>query len=74
MKRLNPLEFQTGFLMGAIFGLVLEIALIFIYNHLIRNWLGWNVLDLAWWFLIPIPLIFGIIMGFNIANLHLEDY
>lgn len=73
-KKLNPLEFQTGFLMGIVLGVISEGAFIFIYNAILRKLFEWQQLNLTFWYLIPVPIIFGIVMGFTIANLHLEDY
>jgi hypothetical protein len=74
MKKLNPIEFQTGFLMGIVLGVISEGAFIFIYNGILSKLFEWPPIDLSFWYLIPVPLIFGIAMGFTIANLHLEDY
>jgi len=74
MKKLNPLEFQTGFLMGACFGFLLEMVLLFFYNRYLCVWFNWQHLNVEWWFLIPVPILFGLMMGNAIANLHLEDY
>ena len=59
--------------MGAFLGIFLETALAAIFN-LGGLWLGWERLQLDWWMLVPVPLLFGIIMGKAIAGLHLEDY
>jgi len=74
LKKLNPLEFQTGCLMGAFFGFILEMVLVIFYNRLLCDWFGWNQLNINWWFLIPIPVLFGLLTGKAIASLHLEDY
>jgi hypothetical protein len=74
MKRLNPLEFQTGLLMGIVLGAITEGALIFIYNGILCKLFEWQLINLSFWYLVPFPLIFGVIMGFSIAGLHLEDY
>ena len=73
MKKLNPLEYQTGFLMGFVFGFFLEGLLLIVYN-LACGWFGWTRLNVAWWMLIPVPLVCGLVMGKAIAGLHLEDY
>lgn len=72
-KDYNPLEFVTGFMMGAVAGILLNFLLLFIYNLLARG-LGWPRIDPAWWMGIPIPILLGIGMGRAIASLHLEDY
>ena len=74
MKKLNPLEFRTGFLMGSVFGFLLVTAFLSLYNQLLCVWFDWQPLIVEWWFLIPVPLLFGLLMGNAIANLHLEDY
>jgi hypothetical protein len=73
MKKLNPLEYLTGFLMGSFFGLFCE-CLLLIFIKIISIWLGWMPLAILWWMLIPVPLVFGLVMGQAIARLHLEDY
>lgn len=74
MKKLNPLEFQTGFLMGAFFGFSIEAFFLIIYNFLLSNFFEWQKLNPAWWWYLPFPFISGIFMGRAIASLHLEDY
>lgn len=74
MKKLNPLEFQTGFLMGAFFGFSIEAIILFIYNFGLSNLFDWPKLNLSWWWYLPFPLISGIFWGRAIASLHLEDY
>jgi len=44
-----------------------------LYNFLSRC-LGWSRLDIAWWMLLPLPLICALFMAKTIADLHLEDY
>ena len=73
MKKLNKLEFLTGFMMGIIPGLLIDLILLFLYNALC-TWFGWVRLDVAWWMWIPLPLGCGLLMGNAIARLHLEDY
>lgn len=59
--------------MGLIGGVPLEYLLFFLYT-VIARWLGWELLEPAWWMAIPIPLICGFVMAGGIAGLHLEDY
>jgi hypothetical protein len=76
MKKLNPIEYLTGFLMGTFFGVFIENILLAI-GGLFLPLFGWKRPAFDWWMLIPlitIPLLFGIWMGKNIASLHLEDY
>jgi ABC-type bacteriocin/lantibiotic exporter with double-glycine peptidase domain len=73
MKRLNPIEFITGFLMGSFLCFFIEGACAVVYNMLCA-WRGWAGLSLAWWMLVPAPLVFGLVLGKAIASLHLEDY
>ena len=73
MKKLNPIEFLTGFLMGSFMGIILEGVFVIIFN-LLSPWLGWARLAPAWWMMIPVPLVLGLMMGKAIASLHLEDY
>jgi hypothetical protein len=73
MKKLNPIEFLTGFLMGFFFGGCIESVFVIVYK-LLCTWLGWRQLHIVWWMLIPVPLVFGLSMGRAIASLHLEDY
>ena len=73
MKKINPIEFATGFFMGVIFGFFIDGVFIMIYN-LLCTWLGWKSINLVWWMWIPLPIVSGLIMGKTIASLHLEDY
>jgi len=73
MKKLNLLEFLTGFLMGAFAAAVLEGCLVIFFNLLAR-WSGWAPFQPAWWMFLPLPLLSGLMMGRAIASLHLEDY
>lgn len=73
MKKQNPIEYLTGFLMGGFLGFFIEGAIVIMYN-LLCTWLGWARLNLAWWMLVPVPLVFGLVMGKAVASLHLEDY
>ena len=74
MKKINPLEFQTGFLMGAFLGFSIEAILLIIYNFVLTNLFEWQKISPQWWWYLPFPIISGIVMGSAIANLHLEDY
>jgi hypothetical protein len=72
---MNPqrsIEYLTGFFMGLFLGLGMD-GLIALVIRLI-NWLGNTEIHLAWWWLIPLPLLFGLFMSKAIADLHLEDY
>jgi hypothetical protein len=71
-KKLNPIEFLTGFLMGAFMGICLDLG--FSAYNLLCAWLGWAKISVTWWMLIPLPLVLGLVMGRAIASLHLEDY
>jgi hypothetical protein len=76
MKRLDPLQYLTGFLMGVFFGIFAELSLL-IPCGFVYTWLGRPSVGLAWWMpmlLIPIPLASGMITGKAIARMHLEDY
>ena len=76
MKKLNPIEYLTGFLMGFFSGIFIENIFV-LFCGLIYTWFGWNRPELAWWMLIPliaIPLVCGLSMAKAIASLHLEDY
>ena len=73
MKKLNPIEYLTGFLMGSFLGFYGECLFLF-FIRLVCIWLGWVRLDIPWWMLIPVPLLLGLGMGKAIAHLHLEDY
>jgi hypothetical protein len=69
----RSIEYLTGFLMGVSLGFSLEVGLVSAYN-LLANWLGWVLLQLTWWMLIPLPLLVGFVVSKAIASLHLEDY
>ena len=76
MKKLDPIQYFAGFLMGALFGFFAE-GISLIFCSLLYNWLGRAHLELAWWMvllLFPIPLFLGLIFGQTIASMHLEDY
>jgi hypothetical protein len=76
MKKLNPIEYLTGFLMGFFFVAFIEIIFLVIFRML-WNLFGWNRPVPAWWMLIlliAIPLLSGLNMGKTIASMHLEDY
>ena len=75
-KRLDPIQYLTGFLMGAFFGFVAE-GILLALSGLLFTWFGWTRPEFTWWMpvlLIPIPLVFGRAMGRAIASMHLEDY
>jgi hypothetical protein len=76
MRKLNTLEYLTGFLMGIFIGASLESILFFLFNKIYVMifetpfaYSGWMII-----LLVPFPLISGMIMGKAIASLHLEDY
>lgn len=76
MRKLNILEYLTGFLMGFFIGSMLESVLFFLFNKIYSlifetplAYSGWMII-----LLVPFPLISGMIMGKAIASLHLEDY
>lgn len=72
---MNPqrsIEYLTGFFMGLFIGLGLDGLLMLVIRLL--NWLSIAKIHLAWWWLIPLPLLSGLIMSKAIADLHLEDY
>ncbi len=73
MKKINLIEYVTGFLMGIFFGFLAEGAFIIVYN-LLCTWQGWARLNPVWWMMIPVPFVTGLIMGKTIASWHLEDY
>jgi hypothetical protein len=76
MKKLDPIQYLTGFLMGAFFGFFAE-GILMIFCSLLYKWLGRAHLELAWWMtllLFPVPLFLGVIVGKAIASMHLEDY
>jgi hypothetical protein len=73
MKKQNPIEYLTGFLIGSFFGFFSE-CLFLLFFRLVCIWLGWVQLEIPWWMLIPVPLLIGLSMGKAIAHLHLEDY
>lgn len=76
MKKLDPIQYLTGFLMGAFFGFFAE-GILLIFCSLLNNWFWRAQLELAWWMvllLFPIPLFLGLIIGKAIAGMHLEDY
>jgi len=68
----RSIEYLVGFIMGFLFGLGLNF-IFYLYNFLSRC-LGWSRLDIAWWMLLPLPLICALFMAKTIADLHLEDY
>lgn len=75
-RKLDPLQFLTGFLMGGFFGFTVE-CLLLISCRLVYTWLGRPGIELAWWMpvlLIPLPVWFGLTTGKAIASMHLEDY
>ena len=74
MNKLKIIEYLTGFLMGAFFGFMITGVILVLYNLTCRWWLGCDDIPLAWWNAIPLPLILGISMSINIANLELGDY
>jgi hypothetical protein len=76
MKKLNTLEFFTGFLMGFFIGASIESILLLLVNKVYALISGKTIEYMMWMLilLIPFPIIFGIIMGKAIASLHLEDY
>ena len=72
---MNPqrsIEYLTGFIMGLFFGFGLD-GVIAVVIRLINNLRQTNF-HLAWWWLIPLPLLCGLFMSKAIADLHLEDY
>jgi len=69
----RSIEYLTGFLMGSFLGIFLEGTFAAIYN-LGCVWFGWARPALAWWMVVPVPLVFGLIMAKAIASYHLEDY
>jgi len=73
MKKLNPIEYLTGFLMGSFLAFFYE-CLFLLFVRLVCIGLGWVRLDIPWWTLLPVPLLAGLITGKAIARLHLEDY
>ena len=75
-KRSDPIQYFTGFIMGAFFGFLAE-SILLIFLSLLFNWLGWHSPPYYWSMvltLIPIPLVLGLITGRAIAGMHLEDY
>jgi len=72
MKPQSSIEYLVGFVTGFFFGFGLNF-IFYLYN-LLSKCLGWSRLDIAWWMLIPLPLICGLVMAKTIADLHLEDY
>ena len=73
MMKLDPIQYLTGFLMGVFFGFIAE-GVFFIIFNLLCTWLKCTHLDIAWWMLIALPMLLGVITGKTIASLHLEDY
>jgi hypothetical protein len=73
MKKINTLEYATGFLMGLFLASFLEAAAFFVYTLITRKF-GLQPAFLPWWFFIPLPILAGLVMGRIIASLHLEDY
>lgn len=73
MSPSRSIEYLTGFLMGSFLGFGLEFSFAILYN-LLAGWFGWAPLRPAWWMMIPLPLVAGLIMSKAIADLHLEDY
>lgn len=72
---MNPqrsIEYLTGFFMGLFLGLGLDGVLVVIIRLI--NSLNQSNIQVAWWWLIPLPLFSGLFMSKAIADLHLEDY
>jgi hypothetical protein len=67
------MEYLTGFWMGAFFGVFIELIIVAICN-LFCTWFGWLQLNIIWWMMVPLPLMFGLIIGKSIVRLHLGDY
>ena len=74
MNQTKLIEYLTGFLMGAFFGFMITAVILVLYNLTCKWWLGCGAIPMTWWNAIPLPLIFGIFMAKNIANLKLGDY
>ena len=76
MRKLNKLEYMTGFLMGIFMGAGLESVLLILIN-LVYSLVSETPFIYSRWMIIlaiPFPLVFGMAMGKAIASLHLEDY
>lgn len=73
MSKQQPLEYLTGFIMGALLGFGITAIILVIYN-LLCVWLGCAQMGFTWWNAIPLPLLLGISMAKIIANLKLGDY
>lgn len=74
MKKLNPIEYLTGFLMGFFFGFFLDSVLFFLFKKINTES---GEAPFPWWLifvLVLLPVLCGMIMGRAIASLHLEDY
>jgi len=60
--------------MGAFYGFAITGVILVLYNLTCRWWLGYGFMPMTWWNAIPLPLILGISMSINIANLKLGNY
>ena len=72
MNRPASLAILTGFIMGAGFGLGLEMSFTLLYNPFCRGQ-GCTILNFTWWHLAPLPLLLGIGMARAILHLPLGD-
>jgi len=76
MKKLDAIQYITGFLMGVFFGFIAE-GIPLIACGLLYKWFGRAQYELTLWMLLlmlPIPLVMGLLMGKLIASMHMEDY
>lgn len=73
MNKQDSIEYLTGFIMGVIPGIVLDYVGVALYRW-VCNWLGYPPPNPSWWIMIPLPLLMGLAMAIEIANMHLSDY
>ncbi|MGC9358218.1 MAG: hypothetical protein ACP5GX_10130 [Anaerolineae bacterium] len=72
MNKQESIEYLTGFIMGAILGMVLNCVGIELYRW-VYAWMGRPPPDPTWWSMIPLPLLLGVGMAIQIAHLRLGD-
>lgn len=72
MNTRNTIEYLTGFLMGAILGMVFNWVGIELFRW-VCNWLGCPPPTPTWWNMIPLPLLMGLAMAIQIAHSPFGD-
>ena len=72
MNQHNISRYLNGFIIGFVFGALLIIVGMTIYN-LYCSWQGFPPMAYSFWNLAPLPLLVGISMAIFMANYTLRD-